>query len=267
MKKTSLLKFFCSVLSVVLLMSSCLGDGDSSFTIEKDFAYIVENDYGQKYAVTSNGYIMHENITKLTTVGSCYFIDYKITSTSADGYHNAEYVRIWDDGKAIPKTDLLYSKPYSNLQNQNDTITPAALDVQAWASSDIVGDNWSIAYKMTQRKGDKIEAFFYYDKDNQKDAEGEIGDNRIIIDIRFGITDRGTNTDTESNTYYAVGNLKSIRNGSDFVPKYDGGTNYVDVPVKFRYQKFTSTGQAATIEYIGSWTKGGSSYRFVQFTK
>lgn len=271
MKKTSLLKIFCSVLSVVLLMSSCLGDGDSSFTIEKDFAYITENIYGQKYAVTSNGYIMHENITNLTSAGNCYFIAYKISSSSADGYYNAEYVNILNSGNPIAKQSLRLDKPYENsgLVSRNDTIVPTSVSIAAWSPANTIGDNWLIGYSLTKKERDEVKAFFYYDKTNQKDSEGEIDpakDNKIIIDVRFGITDKGTGDNTVTDSFSAVGNLSYLR--SNFSPNFSGvTTDYVNVPVKFRYQKYTSSGQPAEVVYIGNWQLSGSNAYYIQFTK
>ncbi|GAB6120258.1 hypothetical protein [Dysgonomonas termitidis] len=264
MKKTSLLKIFCSVLSVVLLMSSCLGDGDSSFTIEKDFAYIVENNYGQRYAITSNGYIMHENITKLTA-GNCYFIAYKIISGSADGYYNAEYVNVLNDGKAITKG--LFQKPAENLE----TISPSSLSIQAWSWNNAIGDNWLIGYNLAKKERDEVKVFFYYDPDNQKYTDGTtvveidpVKDNKIIIDIRFVITD-AVGGESVNESSYAVGNLSSLRAGiAEFRPNFSGvSTDYVNVPVKFRYQKKDVTEP----QYIGNWQWDGSNAYYIQFTK
>lgn len=267
MKKTTLLKIFCSVFSVVLLMSSCLGDGDSSFTIERDFAYITSSDgYGiNKYAVTPNGNIVNDVISKLTE-GECYYIGYKVTSTTADGYFSAEYVNVLDNGLAIPRQNILYATPYSNLLNRNDTITPKSLSIGAWSAGKMIGDNWLISYNMTQKGDDKVTAYFYYDANNQKDSEGALKANQIIIDIRFAITDPGTDPNI-TNTFSAVGNLGSLR--SRYSPDFSGA-EYVNVPVRFRYQRFTSAGQPAEVAYLGTWQLDSSSSTgnyFIQFTK
>ncbi|EGJ99509.1 MULTISPECIES: hypothetical protein [Dysgonomonas] len=271
MKKTSLLKIFCSVFSVVLLMSSCLGDGDSSFTIEKDFAYITKDDYGRKFAVTSNGYIMHDNITNLTEVNKCYFIGYKISSSSAQGYYDAEYVNILNNGNAIAQESLRLNKPYenSNLVSRNDTIVPTSVSIAAWSPANTIGDNWLIGYSLTKKERDEVKAFFYYDATNQKDSEGEIDptkDNKIIIDVRFGITDKGTGDNNITDSFSAIGNLSYLR--SSFSPNFSGvTTDYVNVPVKFRYQKYTSSGQPAEVVYIGNWQLSGSNAYYIQFKK
>lgn len=263
MKKTSLLKIFCSVFSVVLLMSSCLGDGDSSFTIEKDFAYITKDDYGRQYAVTSNGYIMHDNINKLIS-GSCYFIGYKISSSSANGYYNAEYVNILDN-KAI--TTGLFQQPDGNLE----TIDPASLTIQAWSPSNAIGDNWLIGYNLTKKERDEVKVFFYYDSNNQKYTDGNtvveidpIKDNKIIIDVKFVVTDP-VGGESVTDSFSAVGNLSSIRRGyTSFSPNFDGvSENYLNVPVKFRYQKK----DASEPQYIGNWQWNGSNAYYIQFTK
>lgn len=259
MKKTSFFKLIFSVFSAVLLMSSCLGDGDSSFTIEKDFAYITYDTYNRKYAVTSNGYIMHDAINNLTA-NQCYYIGYKVTSTTSDGYYLAEYVNVLDNGKYIDQTDLSISTP---PVNPTDSITPTSLSIGSWSPGSIIGDNWLINYNMTKRDDDKVTMTFYYDENNQKENGEDLEDNRIIIDIRFRITETGTDQSVTTG-YSAVGNMARLRN---YYPIDFGNAEYVNVPVKFRYQRYTSANQPADVVTLGSWTESSTGYYYIQFTK
>ncbi|WP_156032926.1 hypothetical protein [Prevotella sp. 10(H)] len=269
MKKTSLLRILCSVFSVVLLMSSCLGDGDSSFTVERDFAYIVSGDVGPgKYAITPNGYIVSDVITKLQT-GKCYYIGYKVTNTTAEGFYQAEYVNVLNNGNPIPDAEFSLLPPYSGIPVRNDTITPTNLAIKLWSGSQhAIGDRWLVDYNMTKKENDEVKAYFYFDRNNQKDSEGEIkpGDNKIIIDIRFAFI-KNTGETNVTDVFSTVGNLGGVR--TNYTPDYTKGEEkYVNVPVKFRYQKYTTAGQPAEVVYIGSWNLNSSSnVYYLQFEK
>jgi hypothetical protein len=214
---------------------------------------------------------MHDAIGKLTA-DRCYFIGYKLTNTMGNGFYNAEYVNVLDNGNAIAREFLEYTKPYENsgLINRNDTITPTNVSIAAWSSGPVIGDNWLIAYNMTKKEQDEVKAFFYYDTTNQRDSEGVInkGDNRIVIDLRFGITDKGTSDNNMTNSFSAVGTLASIRNSGHFTPDFSKtSADFVNVPVKFRYQRYTASGQPASVEYIGNWQLGSNNAYYIQFTK
>lgn len=265
--KTSVLKVFCSVFVILCLMSSCLGDNESSYSSSSEFTYIIQEN-NVKYAVTSAGYLTHPDINALIP-GRCYFIAYKITTGSGSGVYKAEYVEVLDKGRPIASSSLIFGKPYSALPvNRNDTITPQSMQIGAWNPGTIYGDNWQIIYNVNLKDKEEVKPYFYFDIDGQKKDDGTpLDKNQIIIDVRFAYSDRNTATaPTVKEDLTAVGLLNQLRTKSDmFTPVYDSDKDYVNVAVKFRYQK-NQGDKPALIDYIGSWTSASSIY-FIQFTK
>lgn len=268
--KTSVLKVFCSVFAIVGLMTSCLGDSDSSYSSSREFAYISEGEGSSKYAITSTGYaITNPNINDLINE-NCYFIAYKISIGSTGGVFQAESVEVLDKGRPITSSKLIFDKPYSNLtsETRNDTIAPQNMQISFWFPGQMYGDNWLITYFPSLKEDDKVKPYFYFDSSNQKNDDGTELENRIIIDVRFVYTDRDTdNVPASREELNAVGVLKELRNRPDkFKPKFNNDNESVNVAVKFRYQKNQGEGKPASTEYIGSWTSSSSIY-FIQFTK
>ena len=269
--KTSVLKVFCSVFAIVGLMTSCLGDSDSSYSSSREFTYINQTN-GVNYAVTSVGSILDPKIDALQ-VGNCYYIAYKIKTGNGTGVFQAESVDVLDKGKPIPSSSLIFDKPYSNLvgENRNDTITPLTLQFGAWYPGTMYGDNWEINYRVNLKEDEKVKPYFYFDPAGQKKDDGvtPLEKNQIIIDVRFAYNgERNTSSvPTVAEDLTAVGLLEALRTRTDkFSPVYDSDKDYVNVAVRFRYQKNQGEGKPASTEYIGSWTSSSSIY-FIQFTK
>ncbi|MBK5721649.1 hypothetical protein JGH11_12280 [Dysgonomonas sp. Marseille-P4677] len=264
--KTSVFKVFCSVFAIACLMSSCLGDGDSSYSSTREFTYIYQDEYGKKYAVTTAGYITHSNIDALIA-GNCYYIAYKITTGTGTGIFQAESVEVLDKGKPIPSSELRFIEPYSDIPNRNDTITPLSLQIGAWSPGTTIGDNWEIGYKVNLKEDEKVKAYFYFDPEGQKKEDGtELEKNQIIIDVRFAYIDRNeAAVATSAENLTAVGVLEELRRTNYFTPVYDSDKDYANVAVRFRYQK-NEGDKPASIQYIGSWTSTSSIY-YIQFTR
>lgn len=267
--KTSVLKVFSSLFVVLCLMSSCLGDNESSYKTSGEFAYITTNANGVKSAATRVGYIVDNKIDGLIN-GGCYNIAFEIkTGSSGTGIYSAEYLEVLDKGRPIAKADLIFGKPYSELLvNRNDTITPDNLQIGAWYPSDYFGDNWQIYYRVALKEDEKVKPYFYFDIDGQKKDDGTpLDKNQIIIDVRFAYSDRNTaTTPTTKEDLTAVGLLSALRsNSSPFKPVYDSDQKYVNVAVRFRYQK-NQGDKPALIDYLGSWSTSSSIY-YIQFTK
>ncbi len=268
--KTTLFKIICTISTVVLLMSSCLGDSDSSIQIDRDFAYITTVD-GIKCAATSSGYIVDQagDVVSGLTTGKCYWIAYKITGSSSSNIYQAEYVNVLENGKSLPQENLIPRVPYSNVTEaqRNDSIIAMSMSVGGGFASDYWGDNWLINFSVPLKEDEKVITYFYYDADNQdKDESGKVEKNRIIVDVRFIKTNKNPeNVNTSNKPLSAIGNLNYIRNF--YQPDYDG-KEFVDVPMKFRYQKYNKDGQPAEIAYIGSWNaNSGSNVYFLRFLK
>lgn len=254
--KTSLLKYLGSIAATFFLMTSCLGDGESSYDAGRDFVYITETEYFTKVAAASPGYIAHDAINNLQ-VGECYFISYKIKgSSSGTGVYSAEKVEILDNGIPVPKGYFYWNKkPMSNVpeEQRKDTIAPRTFALGAAYPNTYINDTWMFSYNVSLKEGDVVVPYFYYDATNQKNESGkELEENRIVIDVRFVKTESAGSTGTASIvSKNSVVSLSELR--KSYTPNYNGAEG-VNVPIRFRYHRFVADDKPATVEWIGSWS-------------
>lgn len=274
--KSPLLKLVLGVFSIIMLMTSCLGDGDSSVKRDRDFAYVTYDEAtGAKYAVTSVGYLKHSEINKLEA-GRCYWIGYKILLNGTGGTYQAEYVNVLDNGYPIPQKSLVDGAPYYGIDPstvESDSINATSISISAFAPTKYIGDSWLFTFSVPALKEKEgVNAYFYYDRNNQRDENGAIigsgatsddAKNRVVIDVVFLKTDTDPeNTPTLPRTVNAIGNLSELR--YLFNPKYTGAETTADVAIKFRYVvPATSTTVPATTKYIGAWS--GTNVYYMTF--
>lgn len=253
--KTSLLKYLGSIAATFFLMTSCLGDGESSYDAGRDFVYITETEYFTKVAAASPGYIAHEVINNLQ-VGECYFISYKIKGSSNGGIYKAEKAEVLDNGVPVPKGYFYWNKkPMSNVpeEQRNDTVATRTLSLGAAYPNTYINDMWLFNYNISLKEGDLVVPYFYYDATNQKDDLGkDLGENKIVIDVRFIKTESGNSTGSASVvSKSSVVSLSELR--KSYSPNYNG-VNQVSVPIRFRYHRYEADDKPATVQWIGSWS-------------
>ncbi|MBB4037722.1 hypothetical protein GGR21_003643 [Dysgonomonas hofstadii] len=277
--KVSLMKLIGSLSCAALLMTSCLGDGDSSFQSDRSFAYITTDANYIKVASTNVGYIRTQDATGMTnlTDGQCYYISFKITSTqSSSGTYPAEYINVLDDGpisqKSLYVTELGEpGEAYPGIEEeQSDTIQVNSLELREYyPAKEVFGDRWLFRYSVPNRKDDdQVKAYFYFDRDNQVNEKGEaigFSENKIVIDVRFTKIDGSGSGTTKTKDYESVGNLSSLRN---YTPKYnDAGEAYV--AVKFRYVTPATTTTPPTAKFYptgdSAWVGDSNSSFFLYY--
>lgn len=250
--KVAFIKLISSIFITALLMTSCLGDSDNSYQIDRTFAYVTNVD-GVKVACTDIGYVNSAVGMENMMDGQCYFVGFKITNTnSSTGIYSAEYMNVLDNG-AIDQSRLSDGKPYYNIDpiTQNDSIQIASMRLAAYyPAKELYNDRWLFSFSIPNMyEDDEVDAYFYYDPTNQVNEKGEtigISDNKIVIDVRF-IKKEGSGAGTSrTKEYFYVGNLSSMRS---YEPKYnDKGT--AGVAVKFRYVIPRSGETPPTIKYF-----------------
>jgi len=275
--KVSLMKLVGSVSFAALLMTSCLGDGDSSYQSDRSFAYIT-SEPGYKVASTNVGFIRTQDSDGMSNLqeNKCYFISFKITSTqSSSGVYPAEYINILDEGP-ITQSSLYIAEPYSYMdEDPNDTIQVNSLELMDYyPAKEVFGDRWLFKYAAPNRKDDdNVKAYFYFDENNQVNEKGEaIGfdENKIVIDVRFTKIEGSGSGTTKTKDYTSVGNLSSLRS-SVYIPNYNEYGNAM-VAVKFRYViPATTTGTPPTAKFYpagdAAWNGEGSSALVLYYTK
>lgn len=276
--KTSIFKLICGVFSVGFLFSSCLGDSDNSTTIGSDYVYITSAD-GVKIGATAttNTYITTEQIQSKGVEGQVYIMGYNIINSQSGG--GGKYYLAEDSGqamKALTQKNASISSPAS----VEDDYTPTAFAVSYYYPvSGFFADRWVFLAQASLRDKDDPWMEFYYDASNQKEeveengerVVREIGNNKIIIDVRFkkAATADGPESSTTVNS---VGNLSSIRSYFQSSGKFSyNGEKEVLIPIKFRYhllKKDTNNQDVPTETLDGNWnTDSSRKYVFYYSTE
>lgn len=272
--KTSIFKLICGVFSVGFLFSSCLGDSDNSTTIGSDYVYITSAD-GVKIGATAttNTYITTEQIQSKGVEGQVYIMGYNIINSQTGG--GGKYYLAEDSGqamKALTQKNASISSPAS----VEDDYTPTAFAVSFYSAGSVFfGDRWVFGAQASLKDKDDPWMEFYYDASNQKEEVNgvvqEIGNNKIIIDVRFKKTATADGAES-STTVNLVGNLSSIRSYFQSSGKFSyNGEKYVYIPIKFRYNllKKNSSNQDVPTETLdGNWnTDSSGKYAFYYSTE
>ena len=278
--KTSILKLICGVFSIAFLFSSCLGDSDNKIEIESDYAFITTmgSAYTTVAAVTGRGYgaryIQSPWINQSQTE-ECYVLGYRLTdlNSSTSGYYTAE------DFGPVP-VKLNQTRGTYTAPSKQDDFAPTSFRIlyydlgQLYNYNSFFGDRWIWGVTTKLGEKDEVYAHFYYDPTNQKEeANGvmtDIGENKIIIDVRFERQKYGDGTETNKEVA-CVGNLSDIkRYFQNQSGKFDyKGEKSVYIPIKFRYNKtVTEGGQDVVRQTIdGTWSTDNSRQYVFHYAK
>ncbi|MDR0824636.1 MAG: hypothetical protein LBN74_06040 [Prevotella sp.] len=268
--KTSILKLICAAFSIAFLFSSCLGETNTQLEMPMDYAFItsVGSTGIPVAAVTGQGNPMYITSPQIATLipNQCYILGYKISNTSnTSGYYVAE-----DLGAKAVK--LNQTTGYPTAPSVENDYVPTGLSVLYYDYGLLIenyqsffGDRWIFGAKASLRDKDDPYMEFYYDPNNQKEEVNgqveEIGENKIIIDVRFKRTSYGDGAETSTNVV-SVGDLSYIKsyfkNNSNFDFK---GQKSILVPIKFRYSKLNGTEEK--IETIGNWSTDPSQFQYI----
>lgn len=255
MKKISS-KWALALSSIALLMTSCLGDGDSSYTGTQEFALVKTGKISKEKEVYASGigYITSPRIQELQD-GDCVFMSYKVTIKSGGGA-SVDYLTV-EDKDVFKYSDQLitsYSAP------QADLTTPfvSTLNIPQiyYPTDELYGDRWYFSYIVKKKEGENYKVSFYYDAANQVDNDGvALTKGNKVIDIRLtktGIAENGA--DAKNVASSAVVNFSSLRN----MFRSDMDTNRRTVAFFFRYYVLDATGANPTLKTVPS--GGGFAY-------
>ncbi|WP_165023054.1 hypothetical protein [Dysgonomonas sp. ZJ279] len=251
-------KVIFSVFATALLLSSCLGDGESTSKQENVFAYMSTGDTGQTIASTPIGQMTSASMSDFT-VGRCYFVNYEINlSNNSNGIYTAEYIRPTNsNGQAISESKF---RTIPVPAATDDAIVAKGIGIPFFHGTDYYGDNWLFSYSFSVKPDDIVEAEFYYDSTNQIDEDGtEIKntEDKVIIDIRFKKTySQAGEATTIPKTFTSVTKLSVLRGSfprpNNPSPIVQG--DYTLIPIKFRYwEPASKAGDPDKLRYVGTW--------------
>jgi hypothetical protein len=270
---------------VGLLFSSCLGDNRNVIEKNEDFVYITTIDGVKAGAISYYPwtYITTEQITQKGEVNQFYIMGYKIDLKNIGG--GGKYYIAEDMGPVAKKIEQTRGRATAPSVADNE-FYPTTFGVAVWnPANSLYNDRWVFyAQASLKEEGrDFPKMYFYYDPANQKegtdknndgviseDEKEEIGENKMIIDIKFD-TESFSEGQKNARNFYAVGDLSDIRNyflHSSGKLNYNG-EKYVYVPIKFRYRKAVkdSNNQDTTVEVSdGNWNTDSTGKYALYFT-
>ncbi|MDD2247284.1 MULTISPECIES: hypothetical protein [Proteiniphilum] len=223
MKKTNL---FLAIIGMTLLLTSCLGDGNSNYS-EASVAYIAMDNASSKiYGRTLTGRLITSAQMQGMTPGTFQFLRYSWEEEYGEekiGDKYADKVVISGDPKLISRADLIMADP--PVVETPDKFL--AIDPPYYAADEIyLGDHWLFQYAYEYKKGQTVSLEFY--KINKEGAN----DDEVFIEIHLvidGTPEAGAST-TSGSDIIAL-NMAPIR------AMYEGTsqTNTKDIKIQFRY--------------------------------
>lgn len=218
--KKNFSKLMGMLIGTMLLMTSCLGDSDTTATLGNDFIYIGYSD-GTKYAMTSIGMVVADELTnsEKLSIGDCAFVALKInTDNKVGNMYKAEYFSI-DDDKIF--------RNGSQIQPQEGRVFRDTLASDKMFFKEIIkhqclmspytlwGNRVFFTYTYTKRKSEIDPVLVVtYSPDQQKDLSGnELKEGECVLDFELKRQgDAGTGVDFEKVTKSVVINLSAFRN-------------------------------------------------------
>ena len=246
--------YILSLLSVGLF-ASCLSDSDNEVLLREDLAYITSVN-GSKSAATSYGYIVSSKISTLYP-GEYYLMSYKLTNPVIGGVNQAEVLAVSDEPLKVSHLEV------DSYDMESEVVSE--LQIRHFSAGTHFGDGWSFYSQAASDAKYKLNAYFYYDKENQIDESGKdvsLESNKVIIDVYFSETAEEFESADKYKTQVVVADLSELR--GTYTPDYSKGSSndegkYVSVAIKFRYNKVGSSSGNATVSYLGSWNAGSSN--------
>lgn len=192
--KKNLFKTLFIATGATMILTSCLGDTESTRSASNVFSYISKTTAGEKTAMSSGIPMTSPELKneKLLEPGDCAFLDYKINLERASGgVYQADYIRI-TNGDASGKVFK---------DHTTDQVQPLIADVDTVITNNDLyfvdfplhaalfpidmpayGYRWYVEYTYADKKNESAALLeVYYDKNKQEDAKkGE-----VIIDFRL----------------------------------------------------------------------------------
>lgn len=234
-KKISLLL----IVSVTLLLSSCLDSGPNSYIGYDEYSYITRSETGIVFARTASGnLITSEKISSLQP-GSAVLLSFEVSGDD-------EVIKI-DEVVNIYKVNLgrepiiLKQEPLrlSSAPEVEPVYIENIFEPQTWVTmkSLYFGDRWPFTFQYNAKKGEEVKFSFY------KVPEDELPTNLnadVLIDIRM--VKSGTpepNANDELKNENIVGNMTLLREISASADSQE----VKELTVKFRYYKADKEGE------------------------
>lgn len=217
MRKTFL--YVCAVAMLAIILPSCLGDNESTYSGTREFGVINLSETGIKYAAIGSGiggtYVTWDGIDTYSK-GDAMLLTYKVNTSNVISGTNilkAESAIIASN-ETYPARDQKYIAIQSvDTTKQANSAFFKTFSLNKYSSNTFFSDKWLFSYTASVKDGEVLTAKFYYDENKQvqKDKTA-LPDNAAVIDVvltKSGTAIDGATTKTEDKMI--VADLLSLR--------------------------------------------------------
>ncbi|NDW09122.1 hypothetical protein [Dysgonomonas sp. 520] len=260
--KKSFFSLLAATLSFAAIMSSCLGDNESSISASEEYMlikYDTEHTF-MKYAVapsiySQGGFITFDGIESYGAGDIIKLSSYKVNMDNTVGGTNI----LKAQNVILPPSEVYPAASQRQLYFKNaEAVTDSAytifngFSVKSFFGYPVFDDKWLISYGAAQKGGQYINMEVIFDKDNQKDGESALDKNTVVLDIRINKGEPAAgNEEVKEVTQSEIINLSSLRR---FLPsseyfKESESSSVTTVHVKFRTYVYNKTTKKVEISY------------------
>lgn len=244
--KKKILKNVIAIAFIGILFTSCLGDGNTKLSREKDFVYIdVNEENGRKYGRTLETVFFYSpEIDEKLQQGDCVLMNYRINSDNmtSDNLFNAENVTFesedifrFENGKQIRasyrangdttlvETDEIFIDNSMNLMNYYYATTP------------YFADKWLFTFYYYQLEDERTEPELQVWYNSNLQGEN-LPSNERIIDFKLVKTQPGTGTKRTVKRIQRVVDFSVLR---QYFNQYIGEDRVMYL--RFRYRRYNDS--------------------------
>lgn len=255
MRKTFL--YVCVIAMLAIVLPSCLGDNESSYTGSGEFGVInVQN--GIKYAAVGNGlggsYITWDGVSTYAE-GDAVLLSYKINTNnivSGTSIIKADYANVAADGAFSVSSQKNVAIADADTTKQANSVFFKAFNLKMYSSNTFFSDRWLFSYSATKKEGEVLTPRFYYDSKKQvAKGGGALPVNTAVVDVVFTKSGTAVGTADVPEDKMIVVNLTNLRR----VLPYGSTDTNVSVNIWFRIMKEDSkvaSGYVLTSQNMGT---------------
>lgn len=215
MKRTFL--YVCVVAMMAIVLPSCLGDNESSYTGSGEFGVIgVQN--GIKYASVGNGlggsYITWDGVSSYSE-GDAVLLSYKVNTNnivSGTSIIKAEYATVATDGVFSVRDQKNIAIADADTTKQTNSAFFKSFNLKMYSSNTFFSDRWLFSYSATKKDGEVLTPSFFYDAKKQVQKNGEaLPVNTAVVDVVFTKSGTAVGTTSKTEEMLFVVNLANLR--------------------------------------------------------
>lgn len=259
------IKWYILGIFATLMFTSCLSDSDS-FVQGTGTGYVTTSE-GSKYLAFPFGYFSANGVQNLQT-GSYYLVDYRIEDLNpVKNVYPGQILSIYKN-KPLEESYLKVEEVPAE-----DAVSVRGITPMDRTNGRELADGWTFYFLPKEGAKKVLEAYFYYDVENQIDKDDKdvsTESNKVIIDVKFEESSQELDATELGKLQIVVAKFGELRNTfeadfSESKPDNDGN-KFANVAIQFRFDG--QDGDKAQTKYVGGWdSKDPYNYYHMTFTE